>query len=59
MKTLTKIELENLYFSLSTKDLCKMLEISLPTLLRLLKNNGIENKGRGNFSVKRKVKIVG
>lgn len=45
MKKITKEKLENMYKTLSNEEVCKRLGISVPTLIRLLKDNDIELKG--------------
>ncbi len=44
MTQITKEELENKYRAMSNKELCDELEISPPTLFRLLKDAGIKLK---------------
>lgn len=45
MKKITKERLENMYKTLPNKEVCEKLGISPPTLIRILKANGIELKG--------------
>jgi len=54
-KTLTKKKLKELYEKMTNKELCKLLNITTPTLLSYIKKAGIEPKGRGNKST---LKIV-
>ena len=44
---LTIKELERKYNSMTNQELCLDLEISMPTLSRLLKESGIKRKGSG------------
>lgn len=53
-----KKELEKLYNTHLSKDVCKKLEISAPTLRILLRNNGIKLKGKGNPLPKTKIQVV-
>jgi hypothetical protein len=54
MKTIeiTKAKLKKLYYKHKTKVLAKALKISVPTLIKLLKANGIETKKKGNRTKK-------
>jgi hypothetical protein len=59
MKKINKEELKKIYRSNTNKEVCKMLDISLPTLLRYLKEFGIKRKGKGNpLGAKRKIELV-
>lgn len=61
MKTITKEELEELYNSKSNIEVCEILGIAEPTLLRYLKSAGIELKGKGGGQPKgpkKKVQVV-
>lgn len=40
-------ELEKLYLNQNNKDTCNQLGITNPTLVSLIKENGIEQKGKG------------
>lgn len=55
---LTKKKLKELYENNTNKDLCKMLNITNPTLVKYIKDAGIERKGMGNRSLKGKTKIT-
>lgn len=55
---ITKQKLEKLYKENLSKDVCKQLNISSPTLRRLLRNNGIDLKGSGNRLPKTKIQVV-
>lgn len=48
MLKITKEELEKLYLTRKNSDICRILGISLPTLLKYIKNSGIKPKGKGN-----------
>jgi len=54
---ITKSELEILYLSNKNKVVCEKLGISEMTLIKLLKENGIKNKGKGNYH--NKIMVVG
>jgi len=58
MKQLSKDKLEAMYRELPNKELCKKLNISQGTLVKILKNNNIKLKGKKN-KVSTKIKIVG
>ena len=47
MKKLTKTELEKLYYSNKNEAVCKILGISIPTLLVYLEKLDIKPKGKG------------
>ena len=47
MKEITKDELKERYFSRTNEQLSMELGISKPTLMKLLRANGIELKGKG------------
>ncbi len=55
---ITKNDLERKYNSMKTTDLAKELKISVPTLLKILKENGIEHKGPGNSFSNTKIQVV-
>ena len=44
---MTKQELEDLYHKHTNMDLCEILNVSQPTLLKMLDEAGIEKKGKG------------
>lgn len=60
MKKITKKELEDLYNSKSNTEVCEILGVAEPTLLRYLKDAGIELKGKGGGQKgpKKKVQVV-
>lgn len=43
-----KAELKKMYETTKTVDLAKKIGVSVPTLIRILKQAGIETKGSGN-----------
>lgn len=45
---ITKKKLKELYQNNTNKELCEMLDITNPTLIKYLKEAGIKPKGRGN-----------
>ena len=58
--TINKDELEDLYNSMSNKDLAEKLNISAMTLGQLIKDSGIEPKGKGGgMAAEKKIKVVG
>lgn len=53
MKQLSKDRLETLYRELPNKEVCRKLNISQGTLVKILKNNNIKLKGKsGRVSTK-------
>lgn len=58
LKTIKKSRLEQMYRNNRSKDVCTKLNISMPTLVRMLKANGIELKGIGNRWPRSKYKVV-
>ena len=55
--TITKQELQQLYLTKTNKEVCEILQITVPTLLSYLKKKNISLKGSGNRQVKAKVII--
>lgn len=55
---ISKADLEKLYHKKLNKDVCMELGISLPTLLLMLKRNGIALKGPGNRILRRKIEVI-
>lgn len=55
IQNITTKELERIYTSNKTKDVCKLLKISTPTLIKYLTENNIKLKGKGT---KRKLLIT-
>lgn len=55
---ITKENLEKMYNSMRNEELCKELDVSYPTLMRILDDAGIERKGSGNAWHKDKIKVV-
>lgn len=53
---ITKEELEKLYYSNTNEELCKILSVSKPTLIKYLSIAGIELKGKGGTL--KKVKLI-
>lgn len=58
MKEITKEQLKERYYSRTNEQLARELEISKPTLMGLLKANGIELKGKGYGKAKIIVKEI-
>ena len=56
--TLTKDQLEKKYLSMHNEDLSAELNVSMPTLLKLIDDAGIDRKGSGNAYNRQHVKIV-
>jgi len=50
-------ELKQLYFAKKNKEICKILGVTMPTLMSYLKKAKIELKGSGNRESKAKVVI--
>lgn len=55
--TLSKEELKKKYLSMHNEDLAAELNISMPTLLKLIDDAGIDRKGSGNAYNKEKITI--
>ena len=53
MIELTKAELEQKYLNSTNEELAKELDISIPTLLKLLRENKIALKGKGYGSTQK------
>lgn len=56
---ITKEELQELYYSMPNKDLCKKLDVTNVTLISMLKRNGIPLKGPGNRTERYKITVLG
>lgn len=56
---LTKEELERIYKENTNKKAAKRLNVSIPTMIDIIKEAGIELKGRGGHNKKKKLKIIG
>lgn len=57
--TIKKEDLERLYGSMSNKDLAEKLGVSIVTLLKYLKDSGIELKGKGGgLAGKTKIQVI-
>lgn len=57
-KCIKKTRLEHMYRTLKSKDVCKKLNISMPTLMNMLRASDIKLKGIGNRWPKAKYKVV-
>lgn len=55
---LSKQDLQDMYYSMSNKELCKKLGITNVTLVSLLKRNGIVLKGPGNRTDRFKISVI-
>ena len=55
---ITKKQLQEMYNSMSNQELADKLQMSKPTLSKLLKENEIILKGSGNSFKKLKIRIV-
>ncbi len=55
---LAKQDLQDMYYSMSNKGLCKKLGITNATLISLLKRNGIILKGPGNRTDRFKISVT-
>jgi hypothetical protein len=53
-----KEELQELYLTKKNREICNILQISMPTLMSYLKKAKIELKGSGNRETKAKVIIT-
>lgn len=56
---ITKESLKSLYHGKTNKEAAKELGISVPTLLKMVKEAGIKKKGQGSHERKPKIKVVG
>jgi hypothetical protein len=56
--TMKKEELQSLYLEKKNKDVCKLLGVTMPTLLLALRRARIELKGSGNKNPKSIIQIV-
>jgi len=52
-------ELKDLYYNNKNEDVCKEMGISMVTLIKILDENGIEKKGKGNAYHRDSIKVVG
>jgi len=59
MKQLTKKEFSDLYYSKKNIEVCEILGISEPTLLKYLEESGIKKKGMGWRGKQMRKKILG
>lgn len=55
---LTKEKLQEMYYSMSNTELANKLGISLVTLSKLVKDNAIEPKGKGNWYNRKPIRII-
>ena len=55
---ITKEKLEELYRSNLNKKICEKLGITMPTLIKLLRNNFIKLKGSGNREKRSKITVI-
>ena len=55
---ITLAELKDLYYNNSNKYVAEYLGVSVVTLLKILKDNNVELKGRGNGTEKTKVRVI-
>ena len=58
MKTLSKKELEYIYRKNTNERAAEILEVSIPTMMNLLRDNGIECKGQGGHNHEPKIRVV-
>ena len=56
--TIKKDELETLYTTMTNKEAAEKIGCSVPTLLKLVKSAGIENKGRGYHGERPEFEVV-
>lgn len=59
MQTIKRKVLKKMYEKNLINDTCNILQISPPTLLKLVRSAGIKTKGRGNRTPRRKIAIDG
>ena len=57
-KNISKEYLMKVYQENTTAGACRILGITIPTLISYLKSAGIKTKGKGNRQPKRKILIV-
>jgi len=58
MKEITLKELTEKYYSMKNRELCDLLGICPPTLMRMLRENNIPLKGSGNKRYRRKIIVL-
>lgn len=56
--TLSKDDLEKKYQNMSNENLATELKVSIPTLLKIIDNAGIDRKGSGNPFNKEKINVI-
>ena len=56
--SITKEKLEKMYREKANDEVCSYLKVTKPTLISLLKKNGISLKGKGNRNSYPKVKVI-
>lgn len=57
-KNISKDYLSKIYYENTTAEACRILGITIPTLISYLKSAGIKTKGKGNRQPRRKTVIV-
>ena len=55
---LLKDQLESKYNNMSNEDLAEELKVSIPTLLKIIDDAGIDRKGSGNPFNKEKITVI-
>lgn len=58
MITVTKSELEEIYRNNDNWKAAEMLGISVPTMMKLLRENKIKEKGQGGHNHEKKIRVV-
>ena len=56
--TLSREDLEKKYQNMSNEDLADELKVSIPTLLKIIDDAGIDRKGSGNPFNKEKINVI-
>ena len=56
--TLSRDDLEKKYQNMSNEDLADELKVSVPTLLKIIDDAGIDRKGSGNPFNKEKINVI-
>lgn len=57
--TLTLEEFKKKYYTMKTRELAKELKVSIPTVLKVVKEYGLKKKLPGRLKRSNKIKIIG
>lgn len=59
MATLTLEEFKKKYYGMTTKELAKELKVTIPTVLKVVRQFGLEKKKPGRLKKSNKITIIG